>query len=145
VFSNLLSTTKGSSGIPLILCPRACTRAVIAEAARAEATAWRFYLIFTLLYHLLQTLRGANIRPFLHIFPNAAYPERWVPLPDTLGILATALPVPQDSAECFIPERGLTPRGWRRFLLMLLCTNYTISRRMGALKTPGRAILSLAI
>lgn len=82
---------------------------MIAEAAKAEATAWRFCLMLTLLYHLLQVLRGANMRPFLHMLPNAPYPDLWVPLPETLGILATALPVPQDSAECFIPASGLTP------------------------------------
>ncbi len=84
----------------LILCPLANTRGTIALAAIALATACLFYLLFTLLYHLLHIFNGANILPFLHMLPKAAYPDLWVPDPETLGILDTALPVPQDSAEC---------------------------------------------
>lgn len=76
----------------------------MAEAAKAEATANLFCLMLVLLCHLLQILMGANILPFLHMFPKAACPDLLVPDPPTLGIRATALPVPQDSAECFIPE-----------------------------------------
>jgi len=43
------------------------------------------------------------------MLPNAAYPALEVPDPETLGILATALPVPQDSAECIIPAFLATP------------------------------------
>jgi len=43
------------------------------------------------------------------MLPKAAYPDLWVPDPPTLGILATALPVPQDSAECIFPAVVLTP------------------------------------
>jgi len=37
------------------------------------------------------------------MLPKVAYPDLEVPDPDILGILATALPVPQDSAECSCP------------------------------------------
>ena len=43
--------------------------------------------------HFLQTLVGANIRPERHWLPNAAWPARWVPPPETRGIRATARPV----------------------------------------------------
>lgn len=43
------------------------------------------------------------------MLPKAAYPALEVPDPEILGILATALPVPQDSAECFIPALVSTP------------------------------------
>jgi len=72
-------------------------------AATAEAAACLFYLMLTRLCHLLHTLMGANIRPFLHMLPKAACPDLCVPDPATLGIRATALPVPQDSALCYIP------------------------------------------
>jgi len=57
------------------------------------------------------------------MLPKAAYPARWVPDPETLGIRATALPVPQDSAECYIPALVLTPWAYRVFLDKFLCTN----------------------
>jgi len=79
------------------------------EAAKAEATACLFCLRLTFLCHLLQVLRGANILPFLHMLPKAPWPDLWVPEPVTLGILATALPVPQDSAACCIPALEATP------------------------------------
>jgi len=82
---------------------------VTPEAAIAAAAACLLYLILTFLCHLLNVLIGANILPFLHILPNAAYPLLLVPLPLTLGILLTALPVPHDSAECFIPAFLSTP------------------------------------
>jgi hypothetical protein len=53
------------------------------------------------------------------MLPKAAYPFLLVPDPETLGILATALPVPQDSAECFIPALGSTPWAYLEFLLRL--------------------------
>jgi hypothetical protein len=62
----------GNSGIFPTLCPLARTNGKIAEAARAAATACLFYLILTLLFHLLQTFNGANILPFLHMLPKAA-------------------------------------------------------------------------
>jgi len=43
------------------------------------------------------------------MLPKAAYPALEVPEPLILGIRDTALPVPQDSAECFIPALGSTP------------------------------------
>jgi len=57
------------------------------------------------------------------MLPKAAYPARWVPDPETLGIRATALPVPQDSAECYIPALVLTPWAYRVFLDKFLWTN----------------------
>ena len=75
--------------------------------------------MLTLLCHLLHTLMGANIRPFLTILPNAAYPDLWVPEPATLGIRATALPVPQDSALCYIPAYGWTACAYLLFFAML--------------------------
>lgn len=103
------SITKGNWATWDTLCPLANTKGTKAEAAKAEATACLFYLILTLLCHLLQVFKGANILPFLHMLPKAACPDLWVPDPETLGILATALPVPQDSAECFFPAITLTP------------------------------------
>lgn len=93
-FSNLLSTTKGISGTYSILCPLAITKGVTPEAAIAAAAACLLYFKLTLLCHLLQVFKGANILPFLTILPKAAYPDLWVPDPLILGILATALPVP---------------------------------------------------
>jgi len=39
------------------------------------------------------------------MLPNVAYPDLLVPDPEILGILATALPVPHDSAECSAPAK----------------------------------------
>lgn len=114
--SILSSTTRGNSGIYSVLCPLAITRGLRAEAAKAAATACLLWLTLTFLCHLLWVLRGANILPFLHMLPKAAYPALWVPDPETLGILATALPVPHDSAECFIPASTLTPWAYLVFL-----------------------------
>lgn len=74
----------------------------------AVAMANFFCLMFDLLCHLLQILMGANILPFLHMFPKAAWPDRLVPEPPTRGIRATARPVPHDSAECLMPALNLT-------------------------------------
>ena len=95
-----LSTTNGSSGTSITLCPLARTSGVTAEAAIAEATACLFWLRLILLCHFLCTFKGANILPFLHMLPKAPCPLLEVPEPPILGILATALPVPHDSAEC---------------------------------------------
>lgn len=92
-----------------ILCPLAKTKGVKADPAKAAATACLFYLLLTLRCHLLHVFKGANILPFLHMLPKAAYPDLWVPDPPTLGILATALPVPQDSALCILPAVVETP------------------------------------
>lgn len=54
------------------------------------------------------------------MLPKAAYPALWVPDPETLGILATALPVPHDSAECIIPAFNATPCAYLLFLLRLV-------------------------
>ena len=43
-----------------------------------------------------------------HTLPKAPCPARWVPPPETRGIRATALPVPQDSAEVCSPACLLT-------------------------------------
>jgi hypothetical protein len=72
------------------------------------------------------------------MLPKAACPFLLVPDPETLGILATALPVPQDSAECFIPALGSTPWAYLEFLLRLAWTKDTISSLKGAVNTPGR-------
>jgi len=82
---------------------------VTPEAAMAAAAACLLYLMLTFLCHLLKVFKGANILPFLTMFPKAAYPDLLVPEPLTLGILATALPVPQDSALCLIPALSFTP------------------------------------
>mmetsp|Transcript_24762 Transcript_24762/g.34583 ORF Transcript_24762/g.34583 Transcript_24762/m.34583 type:complete len:203 (-) Transcript_24762:254-862(-) len=95
-----LGTTRGISGHSSILWPRAMTRDGRAEAARAEATAYRFWLRLIFLCHLRQMRVGANMRPLRHMFPKAAWPAREVPPPDTRGIRETARPVPHDSAEC---------------------------------------------
>lgn len=110
----------------------------MAVAAKADATACLFQVKFTFLAHLLHVFNGANILPDLHILPKAAYPALWVPDPETLGILATALPVPQDSAECIIPEYLVIPWAYLLFLDKLACTNQTISNLIGAVKTAGK-------
>jgi len=79
------------------------TRGVTADAASAAATACLLCVTLTFLCHLLQILSGANILAFLHMLPKVAYPDLEVPDPEILGILATALPVPHDSAECSAP------------------------------------------
>ena len=122
-----LSITRGSSGTSITLWPLARTRGATAEAARAEATACLFCFWLIFLCHLLQVFRGANMPPFLHMFPKAPCPLLWVPDPPILGILATALPVPQDSAECWCPASLKTPWACLLFLAMLVWTNWTIS------------------
>lgn len=99
------SNTKGISDTPSIRCPRAITRAGTADAAKAEATAYRFCVMLILRCQRRQILVGANIRPPRHMLPKAPWPDRWVPPPPTRGIRATARPVPHDSAEvyhCFL-------------------------------------------
>jgi len=98
-----LFNTNGSSGTSMTLCPLAKTRGVQAVEAKADATACLFYVRLIFLCHLLHVLMGANILPFLHWFAKAPYPDLLVPDPEILGTLATALPVPQDSAECSCP------------------------------------------
>lgn len=68
-----------------------------------------------------------------------------VPDPETLGILATALPVPHDSAECFIPALWFTEWAYLLFLLRFANTNYTISTLKGAVNTPGKGITLLTL
>jgi len=103
-----VATTKGISGIAEIWCPRAKTSAGTVEAAKAEATAYLFWLIFTLRCHLLQVRVGANILPPRHMLPKAPCPARCVPPPGTLGIRATALPVPQEAADVCVPAHFAT-------------------------------------
>ena len=98
-----LSTTSGNSGTDSTLCPLAMTNGVQAEAARAAAIACLLWVMLHFLCHFLQILSGANILAFLHMLPKVAYPDLEVPDPEILGILATALPVPHDSAECSAP------------------------------------------
>lgn len=76
-----------------------CTRAGTPDAATAETRAYLFWLTLIRRCQRLQGFVGANMRPPLHIFPNAPWPERCVPPPRTRGIRATARPVPHDSAE----------------------------------------------
>ena len=66
-------------------------------------------------------------------------PARWVPPPGTRGIRDTARPVPQDSAAVWWPALALTAYAWRAFLAMWVCTVCTMSERMGATNTAGRA------
>jgi len=98
-----LSITNGNSGILSTLCPLANTSGVHADAARAEATACLLWVMLAFWCHFLHILSGANILAFLHMLPKVAYPDLDVPDPEILGILATALPVPHDSAECSAP------------------------------------------
>jgi len=140
-FSILSSTTNGRFGTSSTLWPLAYTNGVIAEAAKAEATACLFCLRLTFLCHLLHVFNGANILPFLHWLPKAAYPALWVPDPLTLGIRATALPVPHDSAECFIPALSLTACAYLEFFEISVNTRWTISSLIGATKTPGNGCL----
>mmetsp|Transcript_25378 Transcript_25378/g.51897 ORF Transcript_25378/g.51897 Transcript_25378/m.51897 type:complete len:234 (-) Transcript_25378:271-972(-) len=102
------STTSGISGTSSMRWPRAMTRAGTAEAARAEATAYLFWVVLILRFHFLQVLVGANMRPPRHMLPKAPCPERLVPPPPTRGIRATARPVPQELAETFLPARTET-------------------------------------
>ena len=123
-----------------ILCPLANTKGTIPVAATALAAACLFCLMLTLLCHRLQVLMGWAILPFLHIFPKAACPLLCVPLPPTLGILATALPVPQDSALCCMPALALTACAYLLFLAKFEWTKWTISFLIGTEKTVGRGI-----
>merc|ERR1719413_68630 len=90
---------------PSTTCPRAITRAGTAEAAKADATAYRFCPMLTFLCHLRQVLVGANMRPPRHMLPKAPCPDRDVPPPPTRGIRATARPVPHEEAETCLPAR----------------------------------------
>merc|ERR1719427_2498095 len=102
------ATTSGTSAIPSITWPLAMTRAGTPVAAMAEHMAYLFWATLIFLCHLLQVLVGANMRPPRHMLPKAPWPDLWVPPPLTLGILATALPVPQDSALVWWPASTLT-------------------------------------
>merc|ERR1712088_347114 len=113
-------------------CPFAMTRAGTPVAAMAEHMAYLFWATPTFLCHLLHCLVGANMRPPLHMFPKAAWPDLWVPPPLTLGIRATARPVPQDSAEVCSPAIFLTPWACLAFFLRLVWTKLTMSCLMGA-------------
>ena len=79
------------------------TRAGIPVAAMAEHIAYLRWLMLILRCQRRQVLVGANMRPPRHMLPNAPCPERWVPPPRTRGILATARPVPHDSADVWWP------------------------------------------
>src|SRR5271170_5209885 len=93
--------TNGISLTCSIRCPLANTRLGTAVAATALAIAYLFSFKLILTCHFLHVFVGAKRRPPRHMFPNAAWPERWVPPPPTRGIRATALPVPQDSADVY--------------------------------------------
>ena len=73
IYSMELSTTTGNSRVFEILWPLAWTKGTNPEAAIAEATACLFYFWFTLLCHLLHIFTGANILPFRHMLPKAAF------------------------------------------------------------------------
>lgn len=102
---------------------------VVADKAAAIACLFNLKLIF--LCHLLCVCKGNAILPFLHILAKAAYPFLLVPDPLILGTLATAHPVPQDSAECLIPASLSTPCAYLEFFEILSCTYYTISSLIG--------------
>ncbi|CAJ1014357.1 hypothetical protein IOCL2690_000037300 [Leishmania lindenbergi] len=53
------------------------------------------------------------------------------------GIRATARPVPHECAEWFMPDRRFTAYAWREFFAMFVCTNCTMSLRIGAVNTAG--------
>merc|ERR1719478_853815 len=91
-------TTRGPSGVPMMRWPRAMTSAGTADAAIADATAYRRWVRLTFRCHLRHGLVGENIRPPRHMLPKAAWPERWVPPPWTRGIRETARPVADDAA-----------------------------------------------
>merc|ERR1719186_794728 len=107
----LSATTSGTSEMPWIWWPLAMTKAGTPVAAIAEQMAYLFWAVLTFLCHLLHVLVGANMRPPLHMLPKAPWPDLWVPPPLTLGILATALPVPQDSALVWCPASTFTQYG----------------------------------
>merc|ERR1712046_477223 len=123
--------------------PRAMTRDGRADAARAEHTAYRRWLTLILRCHLRHVFVGLNMRPPRHMLPKAAWPALWVPPPGTRGIRATARPVPHDSAAVCIPACRLwqslayTAYARRLFLFMEVCTNCTMSGRIGDRKTAG--------
>jgi hypothetical protein len=56
------------------------------------------------------------------MLPKVAYPALDVPDPEILGILATALPVPHDSAECSAPALWNTACPYLLFFASLECT-----------------------
>ena len=101
---SFVDSTSGTSSSLSIRWPRACTRAGTADAARADTMANRRWPTFTCRCQRRQIFVGAYMRPLRHMLPNAAWPERLVPLPATRGIRATARPVPQDMAEVCSPE-----------------------------------------
>eukprot|EP00701_Giardia_intestinalis_P004988 XP_001708812.1 Hypothetical protein GL50803_39496 [Giardia lamblia ATCC 50803] len=53
-----VSTTRGMDGTSAMRCPRASTRAALADAARADATAYLLWFRLTLRHHLLMTVVG---------------------------------------------------------------------------------------
>jgi len=134
--------TSGTSLTLAMRCPLAIKREGKAEAAKEEATANLLWFLLTFLCQRRKVLVGANIRPERHMLPKAAWPARPVPPPETRGIRETARPVPQDSAECWWPASRETAYGWRLFLAMLVWTKWTISGRIVARKTVGRATFS---
>merc|ERR1719396_182725 len=109
-------TTRGNSDTWPMRWPRAITSGGRALAARADTTAWRFWVTFTRLCHRLHVFVGLNIPPPRHMLPKAPCPDRWVPPPGARGTRATARPVPQDSAAVSYPTLAPTEMGWRLFL-----------------------------
>lgn len=126
-----------------ILWPLAMTKEGKAEAARAETTAYRFWLMLIFLCQRLHTFVGENIRPPRHMFPKAPCPARCVPPPGTRGIRDTARPVPQDSALLCMPASNFTAYGCLLFFAKPVCTCLTMSGRMGAVNTAGKFACSL--
>lgn len=78
------------------------------------------------------------------MLPLAPWPDLEVPEPLILGTLATALPVPQDRDEVFMPARYSIPWACLVFLETLSWTKVTISCLRGAPKTDG-SLISLAL
>ena len=103
--------TSGNSGTASTLCPRAITSGVTADAASADATAYRRWFVLMRWCHLRHCLVGPNMRPERHMLPNAPCPERCVPPPATRGMRETARPVPHDSAEVWWPAFLFTAYG----------------------------------
>ena len=98
------------------------TRAGIPVAAMAEHIAYLRWLMLILRCQRRQVLVGANMRPPRHMLPNAPCPERWVPPPRTRGILATARPVPHDSADVWWPADKITKLFQKFYFLFKILT-----------------------
>lgn len=114
-------------------------------AAMAEHMAYLFWATETFLCQRRQVLVGANMCPPRHMLPKAPWPERWVPPPLTRGILATARPVPHDSAEVWWPakdERNVGELSHRKEMLRVWRRYRGPPTKQGAATTPTSGSLS---